>query len=139
MTAPGSSATPPEPTPLEVVQAVYAALAAKDLDAVLARCHPDVVVIQDPALPWGGRHEGTDGLATFAITLAGAIDSAVTPIAMFAAGNQVVQYGRTAGTVRASGSSFDVPVCHVWTITGGRISVLASYIDSAAMLEALER
>jgi uncharacterized protein len=128
-----------EPTapPLEIVRAAYAALAAKDLAAVIDLCHPDVVLTQDRALPWGGRHVGADGLAEFAIALIGAIDSAVTPIAMFAAGDQVVQYGRTAGTARESGNAFDVAECHVWTVTEGRVSKMEFFIDTAAMLDAL--
>src|SRR4029079_12852552 len=78
------------PTPLEVVRDVYAAMAAKDVEGVLARCHPDVVITQDTALPWGGHFVGADGVAEFAIKLVGAIDSAVTPIAMFQADNDVV-------------------------------------------------
>ncbi|MDQ1481679.1 MAG: uncharacterized protein QOI44_2540 [Actinomycetota bacterium] len=128
-----------EPTapPLEIVRAAYAALAAKDLAAVIDLCHPDVVLTQDRALPWGGRYVGADGLAEFAIALIGAIDSAVTPIAMFAAGDQVVQYGRTAGTARESKKPFDVPECHVWTVTDGRVSKMEFFIDTAAMLDAL--
>jgi ketosteroid isomerase-like protein len=56
---------------------------------------------------------------------------------MFEAGDQVVQYGRTAGTARASGRTFDIPECHVWTITDGLVSEVSYYIDTAAMLEAL--
>jgi ketosteroid isomerase-like protein len=125
------------PTALEVVREVYAAMAARDVDGVLERCHPDVVITQDPALPWGGRYVGTDGAAEFAINLVGAIDSAVTPIAMFEADNRVVQYGRTAGTARESGKQFDIPECHVWTVVDGRVTEAAFFIDSGAMLEAL--
>jgi ketosteroid isomerase-like protein len=124
-------------SPLEVVGAAYAALAEKDLDGVLALCAPAVVLTQDSALPWGGRFEGTDGIAEFAIKLVGAIDSAVTPIAMFQAGDQVVQYGRTAGTARASGKAFDVAECHVWTVVDGRVTNMSFYVDTAAMLDAL--
>jgi ketosteroid isomerase-like protein len=126
-------------SPLEVVQAAYTALAAKDLDGLLALCDATVVLTQDPALPWGGRFEGTDGVTEFAVKLVGAIDSAVTPIAMFQAGNQVVQYGRTAGTARASAKAFDVPECHVWTVIDGRVTNMAFFIDTAAMLDALAR
>jgi len=125
------------PTPLEVVRDVYAAMAAKDVEGVLARCHPDVVITQDPALPWGGHFVGADGVAEFAIKLVGAIDSAVTPIAMFEAENDVVQYGHTAGTARESGKTFDVAECHVWTVVDGRVTRAMFYIDTAAMLDAL--
>lgn len=126
-------------TPLDVVSDVYAALAAKDLDAVLALCDPEVVVIQDDALPWGGHHVGPDGFASFAIALVGAIDSQVTPLTIFQAGDRVIQYGRTAGTVRANGTRFDIPECHVWTVVDGRVTKAELYIDTPAMLDALER
>jgi ketosteroid isomerase-like protein len=124
-------------TPLEVVRAAYAAMTARDVAGVLALCDPDVVLTQDPALPWGGRYVGTDGIAEFAIKLVGAIDSAVTPIAMFQTGNDVVQYGRTAGTAHASGKTFDIPECHVWTVVDGQVTRARFYIDTPAMLDAL--
>jgi hypothetical protein len=34
-------------------------MAARDIEGVLALCHPDVVLTQDPALPWGGRYIDT--------------------------------------------------------------------------------
>lgn len=124
-------------TALEVVTAIYDAFARKDLEAVLALTSPDIVVTQDPALPWGGRFEGHDGLGRFVMALLGSIDSAVTVEAIFQAGDRVVQYGRTAGTVRATGASFDIPECHLWRVEDG-VAVEAQYfIDSAAMLEAL--
>jgi uncharacterized protein len=122
---------------LDVVGAAYAALRAKDLDGFLALCHDDVVLTQDPALPWGGVHRGRDGVAEFAITLAGTIDSAVTELALFQAGDTVVQYGRTAGTVRASGARFDVPETHLWNVSGGLVREMRFFIDSEAMIEAL--
>jgi ketosteroid isomerase-like protein len=127
----------PTPVPLEVVKAAYTALAARDLAAFVELCHPDVVLTQDPALPWGGRHVGADGIAEFALALVGAIDSTVTPAALFQAGHQVIQFGRTAGTVRSSGASFDIPECHVWTVAQVRVSEVAFFIDTAAMLSAL--
>jgi ketosteroid isomerase-like protein len=126
-------------TPLDVVTDAYAALGAKDLDGVVALCAPGVVVTQDDALPWGGEHVGADGLASFAIALVGAIDSQVTPLAIFQAGDRVIQYGRTAGTVRRSGRHFDVAECHVWTVADGRITKAEFYIDTPAMLDALGR
>lgn len=132
-------AEPAPTTALEVVVAIYDAFARKDLEVVLALTSPDIVVTQDPALPWGGRFEGHDGLGRFVMALLGSIDSAVTIEAIFQAGDHVVQYGRTAGTVRSSGVRFDIPECHLWRVEGG-VAVEAQYfIDSTAMLEALHR
>ena len=92
---------------------------------------------QDAALPWGGHFKGHDGLGEFVMALLGAIDSAVTVDAMFQAGDHVVQQGRTAGTVRATGAAFDIAECHVWRVVDGKAVEAQFYIDSGAMLDAL--
>ena len=45
--------------PLPTIEKVYEAFAARDLDALLALCAPDLVLTQDPALPWGGTYQGS--------------------------------------------------------------------------------
>jgi ketosteroid isomerase-like protein len=125
-------------SPIDVVRRVYEAFGNSDLDALLSLVDPDVVVTQDAALPWGGRHIGRDGVIAFATALVSTIDSTVTQEAIFQAGDHVVQYGRTRGTVRTSGAPFDIPECHVWTVRDGRVLEATFHIDSAAMLEALE-
>lgn len=122
---------------VRVVEAIYAAMAERDVGAVLALVSPEIVVTQDERLPWGGRFEGHDGFATFGLTLAGAIRSTVETFAVYAADGEVVQMGRTRGTTVATGAAFDVPEVHRWTIRDG-LAVRAHFaIDVAAMLDAL--
>jgi ketosteroid isomerase-like protein len=125
------------PTNIETVRQIYDALGRQDLDAILALCDPDCVITQDESLPWGGRHVGHDGLATFAVTLVGTIDSAVTIESIFEADGQVFQCGRTRGTVRANGNAFDVPEVHVWTLRDGVVVAAHFAIDTPAMSAAL--
>lgn len=124
-------------TPVETVRAIYDAMAAGDFGRLFELLAPDVVVTQDPALPWGGRHEGHDGFATFGLTLTGTIDSAVTHDVLFEADGDVIQVGRTKGTVRANGAAFDIPEVHRWTIRDGRATAAHFSIDTPAMLAAL--
>jgi ketosteroid isomerase-like protein len=124
-------------TELEVVEALYAAMAASDLDHLFALVDPAVVITQDPRLPWGGRFEGHDGLAAFALALTGTIDSRVAVEAMFATDTEVVQYGRTRGTVRATDVPFDIPEVHRWEVRDGRAVRAHFTIDTEAMLAAL--
>lgn len=124
-------------TDLEVVHAIYAAMAAKDFAALFVLLDPQIVVTQDERLPWGGRHVGHDGFATFGLALTGAITSAVTIEAMFEADGDVVQCGRTKGTVNANGTAFDIAEVHRWTIRDGRAVRAHMSIDTPAMLEAL--
>lgn len=124
-------------SPIEVVQGIYDAMHARDIDAVLAAIHPDLVLTQDDRLPWGGRYEGPDGFATFGLKLVEAIDSAVTIDAIFEADDEVIQMGRTKGTVRANGAAFDIAEVHRWTIRDGRAVRAHFAIDTPAMLAAL--
>ena len=122
---------------VNVVEAIYAAMANRDFDRLFSFVDPEFVLTQDERLPWGGRFEGHDGLATFAVTLTGTITSAVTTAAMFRADGDVVQYGRTKGTVTANGAPFDIPEVHRWTIREGKAVRAHFSIDTPAMLEAL--
>ena len=120
-----------------MVLTLYQAMAARDIDKLLSLIHPDCVITQDPALPWGGRHIGHDGFAHFGLTLSSTIDSAVTTEAMFVADGEVIQVGRTRGTVRSNGASFDIPEVHRWTIRDGQAVAAHFAIDSEAMLAAI--
>jgi hypothetical protein len=124
---------------IETVRRIYDAFARGDLDAVMDECAADVVVAQDPALPWGGRYVGRDGIAEFASKLVGTIDSAVDTEQLFQAGDHVVQQGRTKGTVRHNGAAFDIAECHVWTVRDDVVVNADFYIDSQAMLAAIEQ
>jgi uncharacterized protein len=121
------------------IERMYELFDAGDIDGVMELCVPDPVVTQDPALPWGGRYVGRDSVIEFAVKLVGITDSKLVHEQLFAAGEQVIQQGRTVGTVRTSGAAFDIPECHVWTFRGGLIEEGAFYLDSAAMLEVIGR
>lgn len=123
--------------PVAIVRHVYELEAASDLAGLATLVHPEVTIHQDPALPWGGTHRGLEGVAAFIGALRTAIDSTVETERLYQAGDKVVQIGRTRGTVRSSGASFDVPECHVWTVREGKVVHAEFMIDSGAMLEAL--
>src|SRR4051794_40223047 len=113
-------------------------MAARDFDTLFALVDPAVVITQDERLPWGGRHVGHDGLATFAGALTGAIDSTVEIEALFADDTTVIQAGRTRGAVQATGRRFDIAEVHRWTIVDGKAVAAHFAIDTVAMLEVLD-
>ena len=47
-------------TPGDVVRELYSALTAGDVPRLLERLHPDLVVDEPSALPYGGVHQGRD-------------------------------------------------------------------------------
>jgi uncharacterized protein len=122
---------------LGVVQAVYDAFALRDPIAIQANFAEDVVVHQVGNIPWGGEFRGHEGMLTFLLLLVEHIDSEVTLLDRFAAGDQVVQTGRTRGKVKSTGKTFDIPIVHVWTIRDGLATRYEAYIDVPAMQEAL--
>ena len=122
---------------VEVVQAVYAAMVARDLPRLFELIDPECVITQDARLPWGGRHVGHEGFTTFALALTGTITSAVTTDEMFEADGDVVQVGHTRGTVNANGAEFDIAEVHRWTVRDGRALAAHFSIDTPAMLAAI--
>lgn len=122
---------------VHVVERIYAAMASLDIGRLFELLDPSIELTQDARLPWGGRHEGHEGFAQFGVLLRGAISSAVTTDAMFAADDDVVQMGRTKGTVVGSGAAFDIAEVHRWTIRGGRAVAAHFSIDTPAMLQVL--
>jgi uncharacterized protein len=122
---------------IEIIGQIYEAFAHQDLEGLLALVDPDCVVTQDVSLPWGGRHVGHDDIIAFALALIGSTDSAVTVESLFEADGQVIQCGRSKGTVRANGNAFDIPEVHIWTLKDGKVVAAHFAIDTPAMLAAL--
>jgi uncharacterized protein len=122
---------------VDVVRGIYTALEHRDFDRLFDLIDPEVVITQDSALPWGGRFVGHDGLAKFALALSDAITSSVAHEAIFVANGEVIQYGRTRGETRATGTPFDIPEVHRWTIQDGKAVAAHFAIDTEAMLAAL--
>lgn len=122
---------------VEVVEAIYAAMAARDLEQLIELIDPSIEVTQDERLPWGGRFTGLEGFADFAGKLTGTITSKVTTEALFEADGDVVQVGHTRGTVNATGAEFDIAEVHRWTIRDGKAVRAHMSIDTPGMLAAL--
>jgi ketosteroid isomerase-like protein len=122
---------------LDTVRAIYQAMADRDFDRLFQLIDESVVITQDERLPWGGRFEGHDGVANFAIALTGSIDSKVSHEMLFEADGDVVQVGRTKGTVVATGVAFEIDEVHRWTIRDGRAVAAHFSIDTPGMLAVL--
>lgn len=122
---------------VELVRRLYVALEAVDLETILEIFDPEVEVHQTEELPWGGDFQGHDGLGRFFGLLRENITSTVTVQAVYAAGDEIVQMGRTAGTVNATGAPFDVQEMHLLTIRDGKVVRFEAHIDTPAMLDAL--
>lgn len=123
--------------PVALVRAIYAAGESGDVSSVLDLCAEDVIVDQDPRLPWGGHYVGRDGVMDFFVSLTTHVDTTIETDQLFRAGDDVVQHGRSRGTVRSSGAPIDVAECHIWRVRGGVIEAVRFYIESDPVLAAL--
>ena len=56
---------------------------------------------------------------------------------MIAAGDGVIEIGRTVGRALKSGREFAIDETHVWTIRDGRATSMHAYVDDEAMLAAI--
>jgi uncharacterized protein len=124
---------------IAIIRRVYDAMKNRDANVMHELFAEDVVVRQSPEVPWGGEYDGKDGAFTFFLNLVEHIESQVTTESLFAAGDHVVQSGRTKGKVLATGASFDMPEVHVWELRDGKVVRFQVYIDTPAMLDALRR
>jgi ketosteroid isomerase-like protein len=122
---------------IDLVREVYDRGARRNVAGLLELVADDVVVTQDPSLPWGGRYVGRDGVIEFFTKLTTTLDSTVSTEVLFQAGDDVVQCGRSRGTIGHSGRVVDVPECHIWTIRDGTIAKAQFFIQSAAVLAAM--
>lgn len=124
-------------TDIEVVRAIYAAMAERDLLRLAELIDESVVITQDERLPWGGRFEGHEGFVAFAGLLTGTITSNVDIDAVYEADGDVIQMGHTRGTVNATGVEFDIAEVHRWTLVDGKAVRAHFAIDTPGMLVAL--
>jgi uncharacterized protein len=67
------------------------------------------------------------------------VDATITAEDFFEAGNTVVATARTRGRVRSNDVRFDLRSVHVWTIRGAKAVGIQFYLDTPAMLAALEQ
>lgn len=123
---------------VEVVKRIYEAMHDRDYDTLFQLVDESVVITQDDRLPWGGRYEGHQGVAEFAAALTGSIESNVDIAAIYEADGEVIQMGHTKGTVVGTGTPFDIPEVHRWTIQDGKAVKAHFAIDTPGMLAALQ-
>jgi uncharacterized protein len=123
----------------ELLERMYRAFGERDLETIASLLDPAITIWQTEELPWGGRYEGLDGFAAFFGKLSGTITSQVAVDDIYEAGDHVVQMGFTRGTVNATGVEFDVREVHVWEVRDGKAVSFRAYIDTPAMLAALDR
>lgn len=119
---------------IETVLSVYDALSRGDTDTIAAFAAPEIEIHQSTELPWGGVYSGTAQAMAFFGKVTSFVEARVTVERMLDAGDCVAVVGRTAGTIRATSTPFDVPLVHLWEVCGGKVTRLEVFLDNLSML-----
>lgn len=109
----------------EFAARIYAAINARDRDAIRKLTSPDIVVMttveayRGPEALLGWLDEGDDAFDDFAVEL----------LEIEELGGRVVVSMRQRGRGKASGAEVDDRLTHVWTLRDGRGISLRSFAD----------
>jgi ketosteroid isomerase-like protein len=114
----------------EFAASLYAAINARDREAIRALTDPDIEVRttveahhgQDALLTW--LDEGDDAFEGFTIDV----------LEVEEHGGQVIVSMRQCGRGKASGAEVEDHITHVWTLRNGRATTLHSFADQAEAL-----
>jgi 2-(1,2-epoxy-1,2-dihydrophenyl)acetyl-CoA isomerase len=124
----------------ELVERLYAGLAAGDRDAVEALLDPEFVATFAAGLPFGigGTHRGSAAIdrGWWAIGRAFALRAEPTEWIDCTDGRLLV-LGRYVGHARATGATITAAYTHLFAGDGGRLTSLIQLTDSALWLAAL--
>ena len=119
---------------VDLIRAVYDALAAGDVPGILARLSPDVVWNEAENFPYadGNPYRGHDSILTGVFGRLGAEWEGFEVITqeLLDAGDAVVVLGRYRGTCKATGRALDAQLAHVWRVADGKAVRFQQYTDT---------
>ena len=123
---------------IAALRRIYGAFARWDVDELAEAVTHDFEMVQPETLPWGGVFHGHDGFRAFADRFREHVDGPwADPDEFLDAGDAIVVCGRMRGKARKTGTAFEVPFVHVWSLSMGMPARIRIYLDTALFLEAL--
>ncbi|GGN58017.1 hypothetical protein GCM10011579_020850 [Streptomyces albiflavescens] len=124
-------------TARDVAVAMYDALLRSDRDALQTLADPRIEIHVTKELPYGGDYFGLPGFFDLFKNTFELIESKIEITQFFDAGSQVVAVGRTRGTGRDTGQSFDAAIVHVLTVRDGRLVGFDAFVEDAPITSAI--
>lgn len=109
-----------------------------EIAEIVSSFAPDFEIYQTEQLPWGGHFQGLAGAQQFFGKLRENVDSTVEIEEIYPVEEKIIVKGRTRGTVLQNEKKFDVSIVHIWTIRDGKLAKFEPFIDTPAMLAALQ-
>jgi ketosteroid isomerase-like protein len=134
-----SEATKTE-TPGQVVSRVMAALAAFDIETMLANLSEDVEVHEPASLPYGGVFRGRQAFVEELVpAIATDFDIEVGDVQIFESDGQVAAKFEITFTGKRSGTRLTMPYVEVHTVRDGLVACIDVYPQDAGVLAELFR
>jgi uncharacterized protein len=124
---------------LTIINQLYEAFEKRDMPAFWSLLSPAINVVQCPEVPWGGSFDGFKGVEVFFGKVNVHLDSHVIIERILNGVDRIAVIGRTYGTVRTTGSPFDVPIMHLWAFKAGLAVRLEIVLDVPIMQAALRQ
>ena len=124
-----------------LIKSLYDAFGRGDVPFILDQVTSDTVWnTEGPAIiPYTGTRRGPNQVLGFFEALGGTLnDMKLSTDHYIAQGDAVTTVGRFAGTVKATGKSFDAPVAHYFQIRDGKVAVFIDIIETASIAEAYQ-
>ena len=118
----------------EVVESVYANMAAGDVPAVLGAMHPEIQWNEAEGFPlYDGTFVGPQAVLDGVFMRLGEIGDnfAAVPAEIVADGDTVVVLGDYTWDHPTSGDPAEVKMVHVWTVTDGLLTAFQQHTDTA--------
>lgn len=123
----------------EIVEQIYAAANAGDLEGVAARLHPDVVLRQAASLPYGGEYVGREAAMGCLLKMFAEFweVGALTVHNLAVDGDLVISAADLTATARPTGQAVHMPFRECFTLRDGLVVELQPfYYDTAAIAAA---
>ena len=118
----------------------YTAISRGDAETLGSLVAHDIEWTLPDSLPWGGTRHGPDGIAAMVEIFTEHVDGVFAdPDDFIDAGDQIVVLGRLRGCFRSCGEDYEVPFAHVWGLSDGVPNRFRGYLDTAPILELLNR
>jgi uncharacterized protein len=126
-------------TPLELIQAHYAASARADLDAMLAPLAPGAEWTEMAGFPYAGTYRGAAEIRAGVFARIGSewTDYQAVPEHLVASGEDVVAVGTYSGTFTATGKPMRARFVHHWTVRDGQVIRFEQFTDTHLVREAM--
>jgi ketosteroid isomerase-like protein len=126
---------------LEVIQKIYTAFKAKDLQAILQLQAEDTEwSVAGPAdkIPWAAPRYGHAGVAEFLKILSGLFIPEVFQIQeYFENENKIVTFGYQRGHVAPTKVPYEFDFVHLWVLREGKVVKFRVYYDTAYVASVL--